>query len=111
MVSPALCPTSIIALKSKFFPLPMVIAAGIGQMMINCASWRRALSATDKRQPQLDGMAFCRSLLTTWRRQYRNGELGSFRPVPFAPVTVQRELPRRRQVRLIPVRLRTVRLR
>ena len=30
----------------------------------------------------------CRSLLTTWRRQYRNGELGSCRPVSFAPVTV-----------------------
>jgi transposase len=30
----------------------------------------------------------CRSLLTTWRRQYRNGELGSSRPVSFAPVTV-----------------------
>ena len=55
MVSPALCLTTITALKSKFFPLPMVIAAGIGQMMINCASWRRALSATDKRQPQRGG--------------------------------------------------------
>jgi len=30
----------------------------------------------------------CRSLLTTWRRQYRNGELGSSRPVSFAPVRV-----------------------
>lgn len=30
----------------------------------------------------------CRSLLTTWRRQYRNGELGSSRPVSFTPVTV-----------------------
>ncbi|PHR80308.1 transposase [Henriciella sp.] len=30
----------------------------------------------------------CRSLLTTWRRQYRNGEFGSSRPVSFAPVTV-----------------------
>ena len=30
----------------------------------------------------------CRSLLTTWRRQYRNGELGSSRPVSFAPVSV-----------------------
>jgi transposase len=29
-----------------------------------------------------------RSLLTTWRRQYRNGELGSSRPVSFSPVTV-----------------------
>lgn len=31
----------------------------------------------------------CRSLLTTWRRQYRNGELGSSRPVSFAPVAVK----------------------
>lgn len=30
----------------------------------------------------------CRSLLTTWRRQYRHGELGSSRAVSFAPVTV-----------------------
>lgn len=30
----------------------------------------------------------CRSLLTTWRRQYRNGELGSSRAVSFTPVTV-----------------------
>ncbi|EDM69944.1 putative insertion sequence transposase protein [Roseobacter sp. AzwK-3b] len=30
----------------------------------------------------------CRSLLTTWLRQYRNGELWSSRPVSFAPVTV-----------------------
>ncbi|WP_245770760.1 IS66-like element accessory protein TnpA [Roseovarius azorensis] len=30
----------------------------------------------------------CRSLLTTWRRQYRNGELGSSRAVSFAPVGV-----------------------
>ena len=30
----------------------------------------------------------CRSLLTTWRRQYRKGELGSSRPVSFAPVTM-----------------------
>ncbi len=50
MVSPTLCPTLSSALKLKFFPLPMVIAAGVGQMMINCALWRRALSATDKRQ-------------------------------------------------------------
>jgi hypothetical protein len=32
VVSPALCPTLSTALKSKFFPLPMVIAAGIGLM-------------------------------------------------------------------------------
>ncbi|AXI41350.1 transposase [Sulfitobacter sp. SK011] len=30
----------------------------------------------------------CRSLLTTWRRQYRNGELGACPAVSFAPVTV-----------------------
>ncbi|MBM1818159.1 IS66-like element accessory protein TnpA [Pseudosulfitobacter pseudonitzschiae] len=30
----------------------------------------------------------CRSLLTTWRRQYRDGELGASRAVSFAPVTV-----------------------
>ena len=30
----------------------------------------------------------CRSLLTTWRRQYRNGELGSSHAVSFAPLTV-----------------------
>ena len=35
----------------------------------------------------------CRSLLTTWRRQYRNGELGSPRPVSFAPVTVTKAPP------------------
>ena len=35
----------------------------------------------------------CRSLLTTWRRQFRNGELGSSRPVSFAPVTVSKERP------------------
>ena len=32
----------------------------------------------------------CRSLLTTWRRQYRNGELGPSRPVSFAPVTLSK---------------------
>src|SRR6056297_1929811 len=35
----------------------------------------------------------CRSLLTMWRRQYRNGELGSSRPVSFAPVAVAKEAP------------------
>ena len=35
----------------------------------------------------------CRYLLTTWRRQYRNGELGSPRPVSFAPVTVTKSPP------------------
>ena len=38
-------------------------------------------------------MGICRSLLTIWRRQYRNGELGAFRPVSFAPVTVTKDLP------------------
>ena len=58
MVSPTLCPTLSTALKSKFCLQPMVIAAGIGQMMTNCALWRKALSATDKRQQQRVGMAF-----------------------------------------------------
>lgn len=35
----------------------------------------------------------CRSLLTNWRRQFRNGELGSSRPGSFAPVTVTKEAP------------------
>ena len=35
----------------------------------------------------------CRSLLTIWRRQYRNGELGASRPVSFAPVTVTTDAP------------------
>jgi transposase len=35
----------------------------------------------------------CRSLLTTWRRHYRNGELGSSCPGSFAPVTVTTEAP------------------
>ncbi|MDD7973840.1 IS66-like element accessory protein TnpA [Roseinatronobacter alkalisoli] len=30
----------------------------------------------------------CRSLLTTWRRQFRNGELAASGAVSFAPVTV-----------------------
>lgn len=34
----------------------------------------------------------CRSLLTTWRRQYRNGEFGSSRPESFAPVTVSTKI-------------------
>jgi len=33
----------------------------------------------------------CRSLLTTWRRQYRNGALGSARPGSFATVSVTRD--------------------
>lgn len=35
----------------------------------------------------------CRSLLTIWRRQYRNGELGASRSASFAPVTVTKESP------------------
>ncbi len=35
----------------------------------------------------------CRSLLTIWRRQYRNGELGASRSAPFAPVTVTSDVP------------------
>jgi transposase len=35
----------------------------------------------------------CRSLLTTWRRQYRNGELGSSGSVSFAPMTVTTDIP------------------
>ena len=35
----------------------------------------------------------CRSLLTTWRRQYRNGELGSSGPGSFAPVIVTKGTP------------------
>ncbi|WP_232279560.1 hypothetical protein [Roseobacter sp. AzwK-3b] len=58
MVSPTLYPTLSTALKSKFFPPLTVIAAGIGQMMINCAFWKKALSATARRQPQRGGMAF-----------------------------------------------------
>jgi transposase len=47
----------------------------------------RQASATARRH------GICRSLLTTWRRQYRNGELGSSRPVSFTPVTVPKEIP------------------
>jgi transposase len=47
----------------------------------------RQVSATARRH----GM--CRSLLTIWRRQYRNGELGASRPVSFAPVTVTTDAP------------------
>lgn len=42
----------------------------------------RQVTATARRN------GICRSLLTIWRRQYRNGELGVSRPVSFAPVTV-----------------------
>ena len=58
MISPTLCPTSSTAHKSRFCPQPMAIAAGIGPMMRNCASWRRASSATARRQPRRGGMAF-----------------------------------------------------
>lgn len=58
MVSPTLCPNLSTALRSKFFPPLMVNAAGIGQMMINCALWKRALSAAARWQPQHGGMAF-----------------------------------------------------
>ena len=58
MVSPSLCPTLSIVLKSKYFPQPMVNAAGIGRMMTNCALWKKASLATAKRQPRRGGMAF-----------------------------------------------------
>ena len=47
----------------------------------------RQVAATARRH------GICRSLLTTWRRQYRNGELGACRAVSFAPVTVAKGLP------------------
>ena len=51
----------------------------------------RQVSATARRH------GICRSLLTIWRRQYRNGELGASRPVSFAPsfspVTVTGDTP------------------
>jgi transposase len=47
----------------------------------------RQVAATARRH------GICRSLLTTWRRQYRNGELGSSRPASFAPVTITKETP------------------
>lgn len=47
----------------------------------------RQASATARRH------GICRSLLTTWRRQYRNGELGTSRPVSFARVTITKETP------------------
>ena len=34
----------------------------------------------------------CRSLLTIWRRQYRNGELGAPRPVSFTSVAVTKDI-------------------
>ena len=47
----------------------------------------RQVTATARRH------GICRSLLTIWRRQYRNGELGASRPVSFAPVTVTQDVP------------------
>ncbi|MCQ0090918.1 transposase [Roseovarius sp. M141] len=47
----------------------------------------RQVTATARRH------GICRSLLTIWRRQYRNGELGAGRPVSFAPVTVTKGVP------------------
>ncbi len=46
----------------------------------------RQVTATARRH------GICRSLLTTWRRQYRTGELGSSGSVSFAPVTVPTEV-------------------
>ena len=46
----------------------------------------------------------CRSLLTTWRRQYRNGELGSSGAGSFAPVSVMTEAPPSQAVRGDPCR-------
>lgn len=43
---------------------------------------QRQAAATARRH------GICRSLLTTWRWQYRNGELGFSHPVTFAAVTV-----------------------
>ncbi|PVH27286.1 IS66-like element accessory protein TnpA [Pararhodobacter oceanensis] len=45
----------------------------------------RQVTATARRH------GICRSLLTTWRRQYRNGELESSGSVSFAPVTVPKD--------------------
>jgi len=47
----------------------------------------RQVAATARRH------GVCRSLLTTWRRQYRNGELGASRSASFAPVTVTKDVP------------------
>ena len=35
----------------------------------------------------------CRTLLTIWRRQYRNGELGVSHSAAFSPVSVTRDRP------------------
>ena len=47
----------------------------------------RQVTATARRH------GICRSLLTIWRRQYRNGELGASHPLSFAPVTVTQDAP------------------
>lgn len=47
----------------------------------------RQVAATARRH------GICRSLLTIWRRQYRNGALEGSRPVSFAPVTLMNEAP------------------
>lgn len=46
----------------------------------------RQVTATARRH------GICRSLLTTWRRQYRTGDLGSSGSLSFAPVTVTKEV-------------------
>ena len=46
----------------------------------------RQVTATARRY------GICRSLLTIWRRQYRNGELGASRPVSFTTVTVTKDI-------------------
>ncbi|MDH4541642.1 IS66-like element accessory protein TnpA [Sulfitobacter faviae] len=46
----------------------------------------RQVTATARRH------GICRSLLTTWRRQYRTGKLGPSGSVSFAPVTVPTEV-------------------
>ncbi len=47
----------------------------------------RQASATARRH------GISRSLLTVWRRQYRNGELGSEPPPAFIPLTLSAEAP------------------
>ena len=47
----------------------------------------RQVAATARRH------GICRSLLTIWRRQYRNGALEGSRPVSFAPVNLMNEAP------------------
>jgi len=47
----------------------------------------RQVSATARRH------GISRSLLTVWRRQYRNGELGSARPAAFIPLALSADPP------------------